>query len=265
MSAYDQIKTEFERTGARACIRRLDRKSLRRFQRPLAIDIVTDASGEYFDIQLAVNVGLAVVDVQPRHRHLLLSAWNVFGEDRFLCGHDEQHWFAAALPRGPDAANVEAAKEALKPELVVRLEQRKHKGKRHRKHDVYLRQGEWFFIPCPHVGIDRSRVMRAGILSRGGGSKPHYSSFLYEDGEREYGCARYPKLAFFESEYMHILQTRRKAKQWKWRQLPFNPDRYVKGWIEHEDHSPLFLDVWHRVEMNRESNNLSMSRMIYRD
>lgn len=127
MSAYEQIKTEFERTGARACIRRLNRTSHRRVQRPLAIDIVTDESGEYFDIQLAANVGLAVVDVQPRQRHLLLSAWNEVGEDRFLCGHDEHHWFAAALPREPDAINVEAAKEALKPERVKRLEQpRKH-------------------------------------------------------------------------------------------------------------------------------------------
>lgn len=265
MPVYEQIQSEFERAGARVCIQPLNRQSLQQIQRPLSIDISKDESGEYFDIRLAANVGLAVVDVQPRHRHLLLKAWNALGVDRFLCGHDERHWFAAALPSGPKAINVAAAKEALKPELVKRLEQRRHKGKRHRRHDVYLRQGEWFFIPCPHASIDHSRVRRVGILSRGGGSKPHSCSFLYEDGEREYECARYPKLVFSESEYKHILQTRRKAKQWKWRQLPFHPDRYVKGWIQHEDHSPLFLDVWHRVEMNRESNVLSMSRMIYRD
>lgn len=264
MSAYEQIKTEFERAGARATISRLNRTSYRRIQRPMAIDVVPDQFGEYFDIQLAANVDLAVVDVQPRHRHLLLSASNSIGEDRFLCGHDEYHWFVAALPGETSAVNVVAAKDALKPQLVKRLEQRKHKGKHHRKSDVYLRQGEWFFIPSPHIGIDRSRVVRAGVLSRGGG-KPHFCSLLYEDGEREFECDRYPKLAFFEFEYQHILQTRRKAKQWKWRQLPFNPDRYVKGWIEHEDHSPLFLDIWHRVELNRESNTLSMSRMIYRD
>ncbi len=265
MSTHKQIRAEFERAGARVSIRRLDRESLRRFQRPMAIDVVSNKSGEYFDIQLSPNVQLAVVDVQPRQRHLLLSAWNAIGEDRFLCGHDEFHWFVAALPQEADARIVEAAKESLKPLPVRRLEERKRKGRHHRKSDVYLRQGEWFFIPCPHAGVDRIRVVRGGALSRGGGSKPHYCSFLYEDGEREYECTRYPKLAFFESEYKQILRTRRKAKQWKWRQLPFNPDRYVKGWIEHEDHSPLFLDIWHRVEMNRESNHLSMSRMIYRD
>jgi hypothetical protein len=64
---------------------------------------------------------------------------------------------------------------------------------------------------------------------------------------------------------MHILRTRRKAKQWNWRALPFRPDVYVKGKVEHEDHSPLYLDVWHRVELNRETDRLTMSRMIYRD
>lgn len=265
MPAYSQIKTEFERVGARAIIRHLDRQSLRQLQRPMAIDVASDESGEYFDIQLIAGVSLDVVDVQPRQRHLLLSAWNALGEDRFLCGHDEYHWFVAALPHGPNTVDVEAAKETLKPERVQRLEQRKHRGKYHRKSDVYMRQGEWFFLPCPHASIDRSRVVRGGILRRGAGSKAHICSFLYEDGEREYECDRYPKLAFFESEYKHILKTRRRAEQWNWRQLPFNPVLYVKGWIIHEDHSSLFLDIWHRVEMNRESDRLSMSRMIYRD
>ena len=264
MHTDQQIRAKFERAGARASIRRLDSKSLRRFRRPMAIDVVSDELGEYFDIQLTPDVHLAVVDVQPCQRHLLLSASNVVGEDRFLCGHDEYHWFVAALPQETGTATVEAAKEALKPLLVRQLEERKHEGKHHRKSDVFFRQGEWFFIPCPHVSIDRSRVVRGGTLRRGG-SKPHYCSFLYEDGEREYACALYPKLAFFESEYRHILKTRRKAKLWKWRQLPFTPDLYVKGWIQHEDHSSLFLDIWHRVEMNRESDHLSMSRMIYRD
>jgi hypothetical protein len=264
MSVYDQIRSDFNRAGARASIKRLDRKSLRRLQHPMSIDVVSDEPDEYFDIQLSPDVQLAVVDVQPRQRHLLLSAWNAVGEDRFLCGHDEYHWFVAALPHESDALTVEAAMESLKPLLVKRLEERKHKGKHHRKSDVYMRQGEWFFLPCPHASIDRKQVSHGGMLHRGD-SKPHHCTFLYEDGEREYECARYPKLAFFESEYKHILKTRRKAKQWGWRQLPFNPTLYAKGWIEHEDHSPLFLDIWHRVEMNRESDRLSMSRMIYRD
>ena len=105
--------------------------------------------------------------------------------------------------------------------------------------------------------------MRAS--ERGEGSKPHRCDYLHEDGEREYECDRYPKLAFFESEYRELLRARRKATQWKWRQLPFHPDVYAKGWIRHVDHSPLYLDVWHRVRLSREARALSMSRLVYRD
>ena len=265
MSALRSIQSEFELVGTRAVIRRLDRRDPQSPQRPMAIDVLTDDVGEYFDIQLVRDVQLQVLDLQPRSRHLLLSASNWVGEDRFLCGHDEYHWFVAALPHQPDVGNVNAAMEALKPDLVKKIEGRRHKGKRHRKSDVYMRQGEWFFTPCLHASIDHCRVIQNGILRRGFGSKPHICDLLYEDGEREYGCDRYPRLAFFESEYRHILKTRRKAKQWNWRRLPFNPTRYVKGWINHEDHSPLFLDVWHRVEMNRESNVLAMSQVVYAD
>ncbi len=265
MTSYEQIRIGFLRAGARVNIRQLDTQTTWRFQRPMRIDIRPDESGEYFDIQVASDVRLAAIDVEPRDRHLLLAAWNTFGEDRFLCGHDERHWFVAALPEVPRALNVEAAKEALKPRRVQRQERRRHKGKHHRKTDVYVRQGEWFFIPCPHASIDRTRVLSGGVLRRNSSSKPHICSYLYEDGEREYECDRYSKLAFFETEYKQILRTRRKAKQWNWRALPFRPDVYVKGRVEHEDHSPLFLDVWHRVELNRETDKLTMSRMLYRD
>ena len=265
MTGHEQIRTEFLRAGARVNIRQLNFQTSSRFQRPMRIDIRPDEFGEYFDIQVASDVGLAALDIAPRDRHLLLAAWNMFGVDRFLCGHDERHWFVAALPNEPLALNVEAAKDALKPRRVQRQERRRRRGKHYRKTDVYIRQGEWFFIPCRHASIDRTRVVSDGLLRRAPASKPHICSFLFEDGEREYECDRYPKLAFFESEYRHILRTRRKAKQWNWRALPFRPDVYVKGQVEHEDHSPLFLDVWHRVELNRETDKLTMSRMIYRD
>ena len=90
-------------------------------------------------------------------------------------------------------------------------------------------------------------------LVRGPGSKPHFCEFMYRDGEREYECKRYPKLAFFESEYLEILKTRRKAKRWGWRQLPYHPEIYVRGDISHPDHDTIHLDCWHRVRVNLES------------
>ena len=102
--------------------------------------------------------------------------------------------------------------QSLKPTLVKTLEERKP-GKHRRKADVFMRQGEWFFVPCPHASIDPAGIERNQTLVRGPGSKPHLCEFMYRDGEREYGCDRYPKLAFFEPEYQQILKTRRKAKQ----------------------------------------------------
>ena len=143
--------------------------------------------------------------------------------------------------------------------------------KRRRKGDNYLRQGEWFFIPWPHAKIDAEILLCNAPLVRDPDSKPHLCEFLYQDGQREYECDRYPKLAFFESEYRAILCTRRKASQWNWRQLPFEPDVYVRGWISHPDHNPLHLDVWHRVQRNTEIRDLGAApqpkraRVVYRD
>ena len=54
------------------------------------------------------------------------------------------------------------AKEALKPDLVRDREQGK-KGKRQkrlrRKTDVFVRQGEWFFIPAPDVRVNEKLIV----------------------------------------------------------------------------------------------------------
>lgn len=265
MSFLRDIESGFRGAGARVKLGPIDERLAGHIPQPMSIDVVEDEVGEYFDVRRSREVVLAVVDVQPDDRHLVLSAWNSVGEDRFLCGHDEYHWFVAALPSETEIETVAAAKEALKPDLVKQLEHRRQRGRKHRRHDVFVRQGEWFFTACPHASVDLRRVVRDGVLVRGEGSKPHYCEFLYEDGEREYECSRYPKLAFFETEYRHLLRTRRKAKQWNWKQLTFQPDIFVKGWIRHVDHSPLFLDVWHQVTKNREAEDLSMSRLVYRD
>lgn len=265
MNAFQEIESSFDKIGAQVRIRPLGRGVPHRRNRPLIIDVVSEEKAEHFDIQLDDRVRLEALDVRPRERHLVLSASNATGEDRFLCGHDEFHWFAAALPHVPNLDTVAAAGESLKPDLVIKRERRKRRGKHSRKSDVVMRQGEWFFIPWAHARINRAEVECNGRLIRGPGSKPHQCEFLYEAGEREYECDRYPKLAFFESEYQTILKTRRKARLWNWRPIPFNPDIYVKGWITHSDHSPLYLDVWHRVELNKENTRMAMSRLIYVD
>ncbi len=263
MSDNQHIERKFEKIGVRATIRQMTTDSFRRHQRPLVMDVLRTAEGEVFDIQKTKNVELSVLDAQSSQRHLLLLAENWVGSDQFLCGHDERHWFVAALPEGDDIRTVQQARESLKPGAVRRKE-RRGQGRR-RKSDVYIRQGEWFFVPCPHASVAPGRIQQNAPLVRGPGSTAHICERMFLDGEPEYMCDRYPKLAFYEWEYREVLKTRRKAKQWNWRRLPFKPDIYVRGWITHPDHNPLHLDEWHFVKMNTERQGSSLVRITYRD
>ncbi|MBY0230077.1 MAG: hypothetical protein K2W96_12415, partial [Gemmataceae bacterium] len=94
---------------------------------PGLIDIARDERGEFFrlDLDTAQAGGYEALDPQPKRRHLVLVA----GKDRFLCGHDERHWFVAGL-RKP-AATVEAAMDALRPREAQEALLRS--GERHRR------------------------------------------------------------------------------------------------------------------------------------
>ena len=59
-----------------------------------------------------------MLDVQPADRHLLLMVREGGEKPKFLCGHDERHWFVAAVPESAPVGTVRAAKEALKPAEV---------------------------------------------------------------------------------------------------------------------------------------------------
>src|SRR5262245_35402710 len=118
------------------------------------IDILRDADGEFFRLDLATAQagGYEALDVQPRRRHLILAS-----TERFLCGHDERHWFVAGLPERR-ITTVSQAMDALMP-AEAREGLLRHKvpsRKRHRRHNpAYLRQGEWFFLPAPDFQATR--------------------------------------------------------------------------------------------------------------
>ncbi len=64
----------------------------------LRIDVGSDARGEFFDVRFAGSgrpVELEVVDVNRTDRHLLLLVRDGEEKSKFLCGHDERHWFVA--------------------------------------------------------------------------------------------------------------------------------------------------------------------------
>ena len=59
-----------------------------------------------------------MLDAEPADRHLLLLVRENGAKNKLLCGHDERHWFVAAVPEGAGASTVASAKEALKPREI---------------------------------------------------------------------------------------------------------------------------------------------------
>ena len=115
---------------------------------------------------------------------------------KFLCGHDERHWFVAAVPESAPVGTVRAAKEALKPAEVRTAQARmraRAEARNRRKNAAFRRQGEWFFVPEPRLKVDETLVLRDEPITRGNGGKPHRCEFCYRTGgETVYVCSRHP-------------------------------------------------------------------------
>src|SRR5215468_3330365 len=146
------LDIKFARIGARLKV--ADRPS-RRARTPgvLSLDVQADRKGEFFEIvrQPDAEVEIAVLDVQPADRHLLLLIREGKDKSKFLCGHDERHWFVAGIPETAPVGTVRQAKEALKPAEVQNAQSRKGlraRARGRRKNAAYVRQGEWFFLPA---------------------------------------------------------------------------------------------------------------------
>jgi len=264
------IKTKFERLGARAKIRRQRRRSSGSF----VIDVRHDRHGEFFDIQADDDADVEVLDVQPKDRHLLLMVRHANQrrglpdiKDKLLCGHDERHWFVAGVPEKAPVSTVVTAKLALKPD-AVRDRERGKKGNRQkrlrRKTDVFVRQGEWFFIPAPDVQVNCKLILTHEPIRRGSG-KPHMCEELYRDGGTTvYVCSQHPN-GLGVTEYQHVLKSNPAARRWNWQIMSRNPVVYVRGKVWHPDHATIRLDGWHRVEMNTENRSRAMASVAFLD
>ncbi|HEX3252099.1 MAG TPA: hypothetical protein VHS05_21860 [Pyrinomonadaceae bacterium] len=180
------ISKKFEQIGARVQLRPAINNIYRR-ELP-GIDIRTDHKGEYFDIRLSANaqVDYEVVDVRPEMRHLLLMARRTWTKDKFLCGHDERHWFVCAVP-GDSVSTVVNAMEALQPHEVksaINRRVKRVKDRLRRRNKAFVRQGEWFFVRIESLIVNPKLILKNEPLSRGGGSKSHMCQYLYRrDGE----------------------------------------------------------------------------------
>jgi hypothetical protein len=184
------------------------------------IDVVDDRRGERFDLRLPQegSVTLRVDDVDRDGRQLVLAARGDDWSQKFLCGHDEHHWFVAALPSQRLVSTVREAFEALKPPVVIEEQRRKRVRRRRlrlRKTAAYVRQGEWFFVPRPDAIVDPQQVRHNDVLARDGGT-PHRVQWLVRQSSGV------------------IL---------------------ARGKVSHPDHDTIRLDVWHQVFCSLETEN----------
>lgn len=184
------------------------------------IDIVTENDRESYQVQHPWDDSLEfeILDVNRHLRHLVLdvTGWRLPISGRYLCGHDESHWFVAGLQFGRKTETVRRAMESLKPDIVQREQRRlgvKHRRDR-RKTKAYVRQGEWFFLPRPKMTVTGPYVENHGQLARDGG-KPHHVDEIYR--------------------------------------VPGRDEVFVRGRVRHVDHQTITFDVWHRVVQNNEA------------
>ena len=261
------LQKHFGRMGARVALRVIETNVFRRAA--TGIDIRHDGEGEYFDIRLPSNatVSYEVVDVDERLRHLLLLARDGNSKNKFLCGHDERHWFVCAVP-GNGIARVRDAMEALQPTEVrsaVGSQVKRKKDRLRRRNEAFVRQGEWFFLPATGLEVNPKLVLKNEPISRGRGSKPHMCQYVYRTGgQAVMVCNRFPT-GVTQGEYAKIIAANPNARSWNWRTMLRNASVFARGTVRHPDHKTVLLDDWHRVLMNTEAEAPGARHVVFLD
>lgn len=262
----DTLAKPFEKMGARIKL-----ESGPSWRRGFSIDIGRDSEGEFFSFRGAKadveSLRTAVVDLRPEDRHLLLMVKEGETKHKFLCGHDERHWFVAAVP-GKSVKNVPEAMEALKPGVVKERELQvgvKGQGRRRRKNAAYIRQGEWFFIPEPHFSPDPKLILRKEPIRRTNQNKPHTVEFVYRTGgETVYVNSDYPN-GITQAQWNALCNREPSQKKRHWRVMARNAKVFAKGRVWHADHATIVLNGWHEVRMNLENEAPAMRHVAFLD
>jgi hypothetical protein len=265
------LEGKFARIGARLQVAGLPTRGRRTLRDGLvSVDVRSDRDGEYFELVQRSNGedGVEVLDVQPADRHLLLLIREGKEKHKLLCGHDERHWFVAAVPESAPIGTVRAAKEALKPREVREREASlglRSNARNRRKNAAYHRQGEWFFVPARSKRVPFHLIVRNEPITRGNGSKPHWVDECYRiGGESVFVCSQHPN-GVRQTEYERILRKNSEASGWYWRSMRRNPEVYVRGRVRHADHRTITLRGWHRVLMNTEGESQAMRHVAFLD
>ena len=233
------------------------------------IDVGTDRRGEFFDLRFtargaANEVELDVVDARPGARHLLLLVRDGREKSKFLCGHDERHWFVAAVPESArGVSGVTEAMRALQPDGVLEAVARtRPKDPFRRKNAAYVRQGEWFFVPAPDLVVDPAAVVHDEPITRGRG-KPHVVELVCRrGGTLVYASRRYP--SGLDQRSFDALPEHVRGRE-SWVPMTRDAEVYAKGTVRHSDHATIVLPTWHRVEMNTEQRARAMRHVVFLD
>jgi hypothetical protein len=260
---------KFERIGARAKISPPQPPRWGAPSRQLSIDIGHDRHGEFFDIRIPEHddLELDIVDVRPELRHLLLLARQDGGKDKFLCGHDERHWFTCAVP-GQSVSSVQTAMDALKPHAVRTSSAYQSLSRRERlrrRNAAFIRQGEWFFTPMPNLIVPARLILRREPLSRGGGSKAHWLEEAYRSGGETVYVSAHSPMGLLERDYEELIARKPKARGWNWNRMVRDAAVYARGGVSHADHATIELRGCHRVHMNTEREARAASSIAFLD
>jgi hypothetical protein len=217
-------------------------------------DIVRDHRSEYFELSGSRLDDLVVQHVDRNARHILLCGIDrhLKGENaaakkavsRFLCGHDERHWFVAGI--GDPVATVRDAKLSLAPAAIREAVAReRHRDRRH--NDLFIRQGEWFFVPSTPPAVDaRTPIHRNEPIRRGRG-KPHFCEEVIRHGGVTVRLYQGRELG--DAEFSELIA---KNPRLSYRQMVRDAHVYARGRVRHDDHATIVLNGWHRVYLNGE-------------
>lgn len=230
------------------------------------IDVRVDGRREHFDLAFAGRGEPAeaeVIDVSAADRHLLLLVRSGGEKSKFLCGHDERHWFVAAVPEtARGVTGVETAKAALQPPAVAHVAARIKRSRRFaRRTPEFVRQGEWFFLPEPRLQVPEWLVLTDEPLARPGGT-PH----VLRQAHRRGGTTVYvgPNGRMLgEAAYARLSEGRRRSGNWH--RMVRDPELFARGTVRHPDHATIELREWHRVVMNTEQGAKAMRHVAFLD
>ena len=243
----EHVLKHFEKMGARVKVRGPGRSPVESEPKFFGIDVLRDRNGEYFEIVRAEDgPEMETLQILPGDRHLLLYTRD---GQRFLCGHDERHWFVAAV-EGRVSTVGDAKRSLLPREIRGVMAGVSSDVIDRRRNPLFKRQGEWFFLPVRDQGkVPDDVVFRNEPIQRSTESKPHICEKLCRRGSKTvYILGR----EVMEEEV--FLARRRGDPNFSHRVVPRQvaAEIFVRGYVRHPDHTTVWLAEWHRLYLNGE-------------